>query len=51
MTVSSKKLEPVFMLIKASVLIPIERYLGTREGVSITELKIQNKLCLAKTVG
>lgn len=44
MTVSSKRLEPVFMWIKASVLIPIKRYLGTREGVSITELKIQNKL-------
>lgn len=51
MTVSSKKLEPVFMRIKTSVLylVPIKRYLGNREGVLIIDLKIHTKLWLVET--
>lgn len=50
MTVSSKKLEPVFMRIKTSVLylVPIKRYLGNR-GVLIIDLKIHTKLWLVET--
>lgn len=53
MTVSSKKLEPVFMRIKTSVLylVPIKRYLGNREGVTsgdwgiITVVPSHEQLC------